>query len=265
MAQIQLPYTLREGTIAYAAKVMGDLNVIVNFLNNISLDGATKTDLESALQKVTAMVNSCIQKNAIGNADQIVFEDGYTMQEKLDAGDLNGKDGVTAYVDGWAAFEIDEYGHLLVTVSADDNSFTIDENGHLIYTIPDPDTSANVQQYDLGKVMGPQGPAGEVTQEGMVTYVTEQIGALAKSSTKYVTALAASWDADDKTNEISCEGITATNNFLIDTNSSATEEQNQAWELAKPKYVSQMEGKFIVVARGVIPAIDIPLQVTINI
>ena len=46
MAELKLPYILKEGTVAYAAKVMGDLNVIINFLNNISLDGATKTDLE---------------------------------------------------------------------------------------------------------------------------------------------------------------------------------------------------------------------------
>ena len=265
MAELKLPYTLKEGTVAYAAKVMGDLNVIVNFLNNISLDGATKTDLESALQEVTVMVNSCIKKNTIGNANEVIFDDGYTMQEKLDNGDLNGTDGVTAYVDGWAAFEIDEYGHLLVTTSTDDQAFTINESGNLIYTIPDPDGGENVQQYDLGKVMGPMGPAGEVSQEDMVEYVAGQIGAIVKSSTATAIALIASWDSTDKTNEISCDGITATNNFIIDTNSTATEEQSQAWEKAKPKCISQTTGTIIVKARGIIPTIDIPLQVTINI
>lgn len=263
MSTLQLPFQLKEGTIAYASKVMANFEAILNGINNISIDGVSKTDLQTAISALKTLIDACVKIGLVGNAVDIVFTDGATLQEKLDSGDLNGTDGVSAYIEGWAAFDIDEYGHLIVTTATDETAFSI-VDGNLIYTISDEETGT-FKQYDLGKVKGEKGDSGDISYNQMVEYVSTQIANIAKSSTEYPMAFSASWNSDDNTCEVTCSGITASNNFIVDTNATATDSEIEAWEKAKPKVISQGVDKFTLRARGPIPTINIPLQVTINI
>ncbi|MCI8649600.1 MAG: hypothetical protein HFG20_05730 [Anaerotruncus sp.] len=83
------------------------------------------------------LIHGKITGNVIGNANQVLFADGQTMQEKLDSGALNGKDGVNIALNGMFYMRVDEFGHLKVGVAegAAQPPLQIDENGHLIYTI----------------------------------------------------------------------------------------------------------------------------------
>ena len=49
MSKIILPYQLRDGQKAYAARIMADLNALAGGLNNITVEGLEGGDLESTL------------------------------------------------------------------------------------------------------------------------------------------------------------------------------------------------------------------------
>lgn len=89
-------------------------------------------------QDVLSLIEGKITAGANGNADEIIFRDGQSFQEKLDAGELKGADGVSARADSLYYFRYDATdGHLYVGVAddAEQPPFSIDQNGHLIYTI----------------------------------------------------------------------------------------------------------------------------------
>ena len=90
--------------------------------------------LAAALQ---ALLSGKVTAGAAGNASQILFSDGQTMQEKLDAGELNGTDGVALAFDSYYTFRVGENGHLYVGVAdgTEQPSLAIDENGRLIYSV----------------------------------------------------------------------------------------------------------------------------------
>ena len=73
-----------------------------------------------------------------GNASQILFSDGESFQDKLDAGRLQGADGVSVALAGIYYLRYDQGdGHLYVGVAdgAQQPPLSIDSSGHLIYTI----------------------------------------------------------------------------------------------------------------------------------
>lgn len=82
-------------------------------------------------------INNKVTANQVGNASQITFADGDTMQEKLDSGELNGKDGVSVELSGMFYMRVNEFGHLLVGVAdgAEKPPLSINSSGHLVYTI----------------------------------------------------------------------------------------------------------------------------------
>lgn len=103
----------------------------------INSDAVSYQMLNAALR---AQLDGKVAANTAGNAAQILFSDGKSMQQKLDDGELrgaDGADGVHAALTGIYYFRIGEDGHLYVGV-ADDAAqppFAIDASGHLIYTI----------------------------------------------------------------------------------------------------------------------------------
>lgn len=221
MSKVVLPYTLKDGQIAYATKVMANLNAMLGKLNNVSVPGLPNSDMEEALQQLKylldaeyaadakvvesftyngtnntldlklqdgalftvdatpffndyagqesdsiavavdgsraisaqikngaitysmlaaalqALLSGKVTAGAAGNASQILFSDGQTMQEKLDAGELNGTDGVALAFDSYYTFRVGENGHLYVGVAdgTEQPSLAIDENGRLIYSV----------------------------------------------------------------------------------------------------------------------------------
>ena len=221
MSNIVLPYTLKDGQIAYATKVMANFNAILNKLNGVTIPGLPDCDMEEALQQLKYLIDAEysadakivesftynglnntlelqladgalftvdaapffndyagqesgsvnitvdgqrkisaeIKAGAItyqmladalkelltekvtaaesGNASQIVFADGQTMQEKLDAGELNGRDGVALAFDSYYTFRVGDNGHLYVGVAegTQQPALSIDENGRLIYSV----------------------------------------------------------------------------------------------------------------------------------
>lgn len=82
-------------------------------------------------------IDDKVTSKTIGNASQILFSDGKTMQEKLDSGDLNGKDGTGVLISGMFYMSVNEFGHLILSVADDAEKppLSINEDGHLIYTI----------------------------------------------------------------------------------------------------------------------------------
>ena len=221
MSKVILPYLLREGQVAYAARVMADLNALADKLNGVSVPGLADGDIESALQQLKyrldaeaeadgravaglaydsaadelvltladgaafrlsmapflndhrggstadltmavdgdnvisgeinegavtyaklaaalqSLINGKVTSGASGNAAEIVFADGESFQDKLDAGQLRGGDGVTAPLNAIYYFRVGSDGHLYVGVADDAAAppFAIDAFGHLIYTI----------------------------------------------------------------------------------------------------------------------------------
>lgn len=276
MAKIVLPYILQEGTVAYAGKVMADFYAIMENLNNIRVEGLAAADLQTVLNALRILIDNCVVQDETGNAGQIVFADGKTMQEKVDSGDFKGADGVAAYADGWVVFEVDDNGHLLVTSNNDiASAFSFDEQGHLIYTV-DKTGGNDPVTYDLGNVKGAKGDPGDVTLSAMREYVQSQLNMLAKSTVVDVSILPppaddstvqdGQWDATAKTAKVAITGITATNNFGFQPRTgTATKEQRTAWRNAQVYCISQSAGYVTFGADGVVPSIEIPLEVVINI
>lgn len=82
-------------------------------------------------------INKKINASESGNANQVLFTDGQSMQEKLDSGALNGKDGVVVESKGLFYMRVDEFGHLKVGVAdgSEQPPFYKREDGHLIYLL----------------------------------------------------------------------------------------------------------------------------------
>lgn len=77
-----------------------------------------------------------VTANQEGNASQIKFGDGQTMQQKLDSGELHGRDGVAVEQNGLFYMRVDEFGHLKVGVPEDVGPPPLSiRSGRLIYTI----------------------------------------------------------------------------------------------------------------------------------
>jgi hypothetical protein len=249
---IRLPYNLQEGQVAYAAKVMADFNAILTALNNLSAEGFSTQDISGMIADLADAINHKVEAGEPGNATDIKFTDGDTLQTKLDSGDLNGTDGVAAILDGCAAFDVDENGHLIVATNSG-NPYSI-VNGELIYTVPDPE-GADYIEYDLGSV---RGPSGEVTTSAMNSAISAALNGLGTVTT--ATAYALDWD---DVNEIACNGVTTSNIILISPALSATGEERDAFRAAQIYPVSQGLDAFILGYDGLKPDIDIPLQVVI--
>ena len=154
---VNLPYNLREGQVAYAAKVMANFRALLGALNQVVVDGLGEGDINTILNLLKqAMVTAGEQ----GNAEDIVFADGETVEQKFAAGTLNAE---LLTGEGMFYFYIDPAdGHLKVVASEamNEDDFSIGEDGHLLYTLSDPAENSVVNIVDLGKVVGPAGPAG---------------------------------------------------------------------------------------------------------
>lgn len=247
---IKLPHLLQEGQVAYAAKVMADFNAILAALNNLSAEGFTTQDISSMIADLADAIHHKVEAGEPGNAIDIKFTDGDTLQGKFANGDLNGTDGVAVVLDGCVAFDVDENGHLIVATN-NDNPYSI-VDGHLIYTVPDPEEDGYIE-YDLGNV---RGIPGEVTTSQMMTAINNAL--LGLGITKTVVAY-----VDDWGNEIECVGVTNSNLLLISPALSATKNERDAFRAAQIYPVSQGLDAFILGYDGVKPDIDIPLQVVI--
>lgn len=83
-------------------------------------------------------INGKITANAPNNASQVLFSDGKSMQEKLDSGELNGKDGVSAAIKGFYYMRVDANGNLIVGVADQEEPPPLSiRDGYLVYTLED--------------------------------------------------------------------------------------------------------------------------------
>ena len=60
MSNVVLPYTLKDGQIAYATKVMANFNAILNKLNGVTIPGLPDCDMEEALQQLKYLIDRCV-------------------------------------------------------------------------------------------------------------------------------------------------------------------------------------------------------------
>lgn len=276
MSETRLPYVFQEGSKAYAAKVMANFYALLNALNVIKLDGMESQDLASLLQILANRIDACVPSGITGNAASIKFGDGETMQQKLENGDFNGVDAVSVINHMYKLYVDAEDGHLKVCLPSDAATppLSIDNNGHLIYTVAEATDTANAIVYDLGNVRGAKGDTGAAGGMQAVVYdptgqardifaaIKEAINN-SKPSNSNLTLTSASWDAQSKQAIISLTGITATNDFDVDTGYTVTAAQQEAWLAAKPKIIAQAAGSFTIEAFGNVPVVDIPLTVRI--
>lgn len=274
MGRINLPYQFRDGSKAYAAQIMADLNALAGGLNDIHIEGLPSSDLENILRELKGQIEGKIDAFQPGNAAQIKFSDGLTIQEKLDNGDLNGADGVLNNSEGLYCFYVGGDGHLYLMTRSQEQAqaFSIDERGHLLYTLGEPGSNdGDISCYDLGNVRGPQGEGGDMLassydpsgkRQDIFAYADAAAAAVSHSSSKSCFAYAAGWD-EDKQNLVSLAGLKAADNFLVCHSSSATDEQRQAWREGSISVVAQEAGGFTLQADQVIPLVDIPLSVII--
>lgn len=157
MSQVNLPYNLREGQVARAAQVMANFLALLGAYGSIKIEGLGEGDVETLMQ---LMYEAMVKAGEPGNTEGIVFHDGDTLEQKFAAGTLNAS---ILNSEGLFYFEIDPIsGHLIVTAAEGigEEDFLIDGDGHLIFNLEDPETSSVVHRYDLGRVVGEQGPAG---------------------------------------------------------------------------------------------------------
>ncbi len=138
---VRLPYHFQDGQRAYAAHLMANFEALAGGLNSVDVEGLPSADVESALNILKNWIEqidaTAVEANQAGNAEQILFSDGESFQDKLDQNLLKGQDG-QCFFDRMYYFRVDaENGHLYVGVADDDSPppLSIDENGHLIYTI----------------------------------------------------------------------------------------------------------------------------------
>lgn len=88
-------------------------------------------------QELQTDIDARVRAHEANNASQIRFADGRNMQEKLDSGELNGKDGVSISISGFFKIYVDNDGNLWAETSsgADKPPITMDENGDLFWEI----------------------------------------------------------------------------------------------------------------------------------
>ena len=199
---ISLPYKLREGQIAYAAKVMANFEALLGAYANGHVDGLGDGDIYTLL---SLMYSAAVLANEAGNADQIKFEDGETLVQKFDAGTLNAS---LLNNEGMFYFYVDPAdGHLYVTASEgmEEEDFTIADDGHLLYTLTDPAEGNAVHTYDLGKVKGDKGDAGAGGMDAAV-YDPEGMQKDAFPHTGYFTLTADKWGGYFLTYDTSFDG-----------------------------------------------------------
>lgn len=141
-------------TLADGARYQVDMSPFINVYQgvsgdtvSVSVDGqgniaaAVQPGSVGASQLAAAIkdqIDAKITAGASGNAAQVRFSDGQSFQDKLDAGQLKGADGVAATLSGMYYFRYDATdGHLYVGVAAGGSQppLSIDNDGHLIYTI----------------------------------------------------------------------------------------------------------------------------------
>lgn len=266
-----LPYEFQEGQKAYAAKVMANFYALLGKLNGVEIPGYGLLDIDAAMALLQDQLAHKITSGQVGNARQVTFADGETMQEKLDDGDLNGADGVVSTSDGMYYFYLDGNGHLMLVTRSEvqGEAFSINEEGHLIYTVTDPGTDpGDPKTYDLGSVKGPPGvgnmareiydPNNEATD--IFAYVDTAVSAISGSSS--VNTQVSVWD--NGVAEITVEGITASKNFYIGPANNSTQAQREAWRAALVTVTGQTDGGVITLtADGTEPDITIPLTVVL--
>ena len=187
---VSLPYKLREGQIAYAAKVMANFEALLGMYKYGHVDGLGDGDVFTLMELLCKAV---VMAGDPGNAEQIVFEDGETLVHKFNAGTLN-----ASLLDNEGMFycSIGDDGHLYITASEgiEEGDFSIGSDGHLLYTLSDPASSSVVHTYDLGLVKGQKGDPGA---PGMVAAVYDPEG-MAKdlnTYTSYYSLPEANWGA----------------------------------------------------------------------
>lgn len=57
MSKVVLPYTLSEGQVAYATRVMANLNALLTKINHVSVSGLAEGDMEQALQELKYLLD----------------------------------------------------------------------------------------------------------------------------------------------------------------------------------------------------------------
>lgn len=267
----QLPYEFQEGQKAYAAKVMANFYEILGKLNGVIIDGVGQMDIDAALSYLRQQTLNKVQAGEVGNAQEIVFADGETMQKKLNDGDFNGTDGVVSTSDGMYYFYVGDNGHLMLVTRSQvqGDAFVINEQGHLIYTISEPGTDqGSPVVYDLGNVRGQAGESGMQASvydphgkaQDVFAYVDTKVSQSQHSTS--VNTQVGTWTNGEA--QILVEGITSLTNFYIGPQNSATAEQRSAWRSAVASVVSQTdEGVITLVADGTTPDMAIPLTIVI--
>ena len=270
---VNLPYNLQEGTVAYALKVMANFRALLNGINIIDVEGLGQADVSTL---INMLYEAMVKANENGNAEQIRFLDGDSLEKKFGDGTLNAS---ILNSEGLFYFHIDPGdGHLYVTATEgiDEGDVTIsDVNGHLLFTLDDPDSSDVVHTYDLGQVVGDKGDPGE---DGMLaaTYDPNGVEKDLNTYTGYFTCYAANWDDDNYTYELTdgdsqhVSGATLAGHITASTGhaligpayNSATDAEVEAWANALVRVTSQGSGQINLKALGDIPTVDINLQIT---
>lgn len=270
MANIVLPYNLQEGTKAYAAKVMANLHAIIGQLNNVDIVGLPNANLKAVLQAIYDLASAAVVAYESGNAEQIIFDDGDTVQDKLDSGALNGRDGVSLQLNGLYHFKV-ENGNLILYAPDDVEQppFSI-VNGELIYEIPDPETEEiDVASYNLGRVKGENGD-GDMAKsvydptnrkQDIFGYVDSSVENASKSQVKNCYVYAAAWESKEAV--VDLEDMRSDVNFIVGSATNTTAEEEAAWDDAQMKVIGQADGSFTLKAKGVVPGVNIPLAVII--
>ena len=258
-----LPYNLKSGTVAFAEQVMANFQALNGQISHISLG----EDTGNVQQIITLLDSSSVKAGEAGNAEDIVFSDGESVEAKFKNGLLVGMVHNGA---GFFYFNVGADGHLYVTarenVKAGD--FQIDENGHLLYSLPDPTEPANVRTYDLGMVRGEKGDAAT----GMDPSVYDPSGK--EQNFAHYTARflcnPGDWDANkelllDSSKQTSGDSLTGIISptkgviFYGFDEESATAEQAKAWREAEVREVAKLDGAIRLRAEGTVPAVSIPV------
>ena len=263
-----LPYNLQEGTIAHAGKVMANFRALLGILNNLIVEGVGTGDLATILNLIS---QAMVKADETGNAGEIRFADGETVEQKFAAGTLN-----ASLLDSEGLFYFfvnQDDGHLYVTASEgmEADNFEIDEEtGHLLFNLNDPDESNVVHTYDLGLVKGADGEPGE---DGMLasTYDPNNVGKDLNTYTGFFLCDAQSWvdgvyvisDTDRISGAALADHITASSGHVwIGPSSSATDDGVTAWANGMIRMTGQGSGTITIKALGDTPSEDIELQIT---
>ena len=88
-------------------------------------------------------------------------------------------------------------------------------------------------------------------------------GEIASSRSVFVMLIASDWDTNSKSQTVSVSGVTASSNGSLRIAQSATDEQFTAFGSAQPRVTAQANDSITVTLSGMVPAIDIPVEVLI--